>query len=153
MSVVRRAIPDDWEHFRDLRLAALTDTPDAYGSTLEVEQQYAEDQWREWIQSDAIFLSNSGLIGATQLYESHSRFLYAMWVDPRDRGGALGSLLVEAGINWARTEAVGEVNLYVAENNNRAFRFFEKMAFTRSGVVKPLRDGEQALCHEMRRSI
>ncbi len=41
--------PEDWGRFSRLRLAALQDTPLAFGSTYEREADRTEAQWREWL--------------------------------------------------------------------------------------------------------
>jgi hypothetical protein len=46
---VRRARADEWEALREIRLAALTDSPDAFGSTLAEERDADEARWRGWI--------------------------------------------------------------------------------------------------------
>jgi hypothetical protein len=47
---VRRLTPEDWEIFRDVRLMALADAPEAFASSLEREQNYDEARWRDWMQ-------------------------------------------------------------------------------------------------------
>ena len=43
---VRRCGPDDWSGLRAIRLEALADTPDAYGSTYEENVRWRDAQWK-----------------------------------------------------------------------------------------------------------
>jgi hypothetical protein len=43
--VVRKFAPDEWPLYRMLRLAALEESPDAFGSTLAHEAPRADDDW------------------------------------------------------------------------------------------------------------
>ena len=44
---LRRADPDDWRIYRELRLQALREEPQAYASTLDRELQLTDQQWRD----------------------------------------------------------------------------------------------------------
>ncbi|WP_240670012.1 hypothetical protein [Actinoplanes solisilvae] len=46
---LRRLEPDDWPTWRALRLAALSDSPQAFASSLTREQSYGEGEWRDWL--------------------------------------------------------------------------------------------------------
>jgi len=45
--MLRRADPDDWRIYRELRLRALLEEPQAYASRLERELQHTDQQWRD----------------------------------------------------------------------------------------------------------
>jgi hypothetical protein len=45
--MLRRADPDDWRIYRELRLRALHEEPQAYASRLERELQLTDQQWRD----------------------------------------------------------------------------------------------------------
>jgi ribosomal protein S18 acetylase RimI-like enzyme len=46
MIVVREITADDWELMRDVRLAALAESPSAFGSSYAREVAFTEEQWR-----------------------------------------------------------------------------------------------------------
>ena len=60
MSELRRLGPDDWEVFRDIRLRSLADSPDAFGSTLEREQGFTEDDWRQRVSGPVYVVDDPG---------------------------------------------------------------------------------------------
>ena len=46
---IRVVQDEEWERARDLRLRALADAPEAFGSSLEEEERGTESEWRKWI--------------------------------------------------------------------------------------------------------
>ena len=50
---VRPLGEDDWEDYRSVRLAALRESPEAFVATVEQEEAYDEDFWRERMQRSA----------------------------------------------------------------------------------------------------
>ncbi len=45
-AVVRRVTSTEWSAVRAIRLEALADTPEAYGTTLDTAQKISDDEWR-----------------------------------------------------------------------------------------------------------
>ena len=57
---VRRAVDDDWQASRAIRLHALQDAPLAFASTYAREAVFGEDVWRDRIADSAQFLAFDG---------------------------------------------------------------------------------------------
>jgi ribosomal protein S18 acetylase RimI-like enzyme len=62
----------------------------------------------------------------------------AMWVDPAHRGSDAATRLVEAVCRWADDDGGRVVSLWVADGNDRARRFYERLGFTGTGERQPL---------------
>jgi len=147
--VVVRVTEDDWRELRDIRLAALADSPTAFGSSLLREQDFDEDHWRAWTRSAGLFIaivggSPVGMAAGVAGNSSVERKLVAMWVDPRWRGRAAASKLTSAVVGWAGSQGSQRVRLWVAEGNEWARRFYEGRGFEITGGRKPM-PGNQAL--------
>ncbi len=98
MVEVRAVGPDDWVIMRDVRLAALRDAPDAFGSTYAREAQFAEAEWRRRASTRNSFLAYLPELGATPagiaagIEEEPGAFeLVSMWVRPQARGRTVGA--------------------------------------------------------------
>ena len=50
---VRRIRESEWRALREVRLLALADAPDAFGSTLAREAAFADDLRRDWAREAA----------------------------------------------------------------------------------------------------
>jgi len=57
---VTRLGEEDWRIWREVRLAALADTPASFATTLEEEQATHEDGWRTMVRDAAIFVVTAG---------------------------------------------------------------------------------------------
>jgi GNAT superfamily N-acetyltransferase len=139
----RRLTADDWGLLRDVRLAALADAPYAYGSTLAVEADFGEDEWRRRLSGDGLWvvaLRGSvpvGIVGG-YLPERDTPMLVAMWVRPGNRGLGIGVGLVTAVVDWATENRWSQVVLRVAEGNASARKLFIGAGFAPTGVRQPL---------------
>src|ERR1700742_4113117 len=104
---IRRAAIGDEGLLRELRVQALTDAPEAFGSTLERELARTNEDWRKWLAPGVTFLvfadgAARGLVAG--VYDATDRtivHLMAMWVHPAVRGTDAANLLVTAVKEWA----------------------------------------------------
>jgi GNAT superfamily N-acetyltransferase len=155
---VRRAVSGDEGTLRGVRLRALADTPEAFGSTHERELARAPAEWQRWLSPAATFLLElpdgpAGIVaGQRDEVNPSIVWLQAMWVDSSQRGQGGADALVDAVLRWARSEGAREVRLQVVETNHRARRFYERLGFRANGRRR-LRERDGAVELEMSRGL
>lgn len=141
--VVERAEEADWEDVKAVRLAALADSPNAFGSTLAEEREYDEADWRAWCRDTATFLAlQNGVpigiaagVGGTSRDE---RKLIAMWLHPGHRGAGASTALLAAVRNWASRDGATTLMLWVTRSNHAAASLYRRAGFSETGACKPL---------------
>jgi predicted GNAT family acetyltransferase len=140
--VLRRITPDDWAVLRDVRLRALADSPDAFGSTLAREQDLDEKEWRRrsvrpvWVaEVDGRPVAMAGAFSNDGVLQ-----VWGMWTDPDQRGRGLARALLDALIGPAVADGT-PVGLHVNLANPGARAFYEKYGFVATGVLEQLRPG------------
>lgn len=145
MVLVRKAVPGDWEALRDIRLAALRDAPDAFGSTYAEQVKFTKEDWLNRIAGDSTFLAfldgddePAGLSGGYR-DDDGSYHLVSMWVHSRARGHGVGEALIDAVAGWARTQPEATaLYLWVTDDNKPARRLYERCGFVPTGQRQPL---------------
>lgn len=152
--VVWRLTADDWQVFRDVRLASLRDSPEAFSATLESALARDEASWREGLATRTQFVAMSGddAVGtAGGVVDPTGEFgeLVSMWVAPEWRGRGVARQLIEEVATWAVRLGFGELRLWVVEGNERAERAYARAGFARTGRAQPVRPDEPAIEFEM----
>jgi ribosomal protein S18 acetylase RimI-like enzyme len=157
---LRRISEDEWRALCDLRLRALSDSPNSFGSTYEREYRYSENDWREWAREAAAGRTETtvlawqdddaiGMVGAYVEDGSDHAHLIAMWVAPNVRRRGVGEMLVDAIVSWATETGLGSVRLDVVEGNSGASRLYERCGFTPTGRSRRYDDRPQLVCVEL----
>lgn len=139
---VRQLTPDDVPVLREIRLRALADTPENFGSLVAVERAKPDDDWRAWLRDRAWFAAFSDDSGdsddtAVALvcgWPAEPEWLvYSMWVAPQARGRGVAADLIGA-VREAAEEAGAEaIGLHVFAGNDRARRVYERLGFVLTG--------------------
>ena len=151
-------------HFKDVRLRALQESPQAFGSTYARESQFPESEWlarlERWNgQRGAGFLamdggSPCGIAGSLlDLTDPTRAQLVSMWTAPTHRQRGIGRLLVNEVLRWAQSRHVQLLLLMVTSTNQPAIRFYEGLNFTRTGRTEPYPNDPALIEYEMSRPI
>ena len=159
----RRVTRDEWERVRELRLRALADAPDAFGSTLDRERAHGEVEWVGWIEGwsgsrNVLFVAEDGerwvgMAVGSRAGDEPDAHLYGMWVEPSRRSSGIGASLVEQVLGWARARDVRSVIHGVTETNAGAAAFYEQLGFADTGERDPLREGSELRVRIFRREL
>jgi len=138
---IRRLGPPDAEAFRSIRLEALQNAPEAFGSTFEKKSAEPLQFFEDRLTRNAIFGGFFGdhLVGVAGFYVleapklRHKGVLWGMYVVPEGRGSGLAAALVETLLAHAGKE-VEQVQLTVVVSNPQARRFYQRMGFVEYGL-------------------
>jgi len=142
MNAVRRIESGQVELYKQLRLAALQDAPEAFATTYESARFRTEESWRKQVEEAAngadraIFIAydHDQPVGLAGLYrdddESHVGELIQVWVAPAFRGKPMAGQLMDAVTNWARRQQFKTIKALVKKESSRALTFYRKCGFT-----------------------
>jgi GNAT superfamily N-acetyltransferase len=147
---VCRVRPGDASVLKEIRLAALLDTPSAFGSTHADEVTRTDEHWmhRALLASSgrdsAVFLAwmegrAVGIVGGYRPdLAAGDVELVSMWTAPEARRTGLGGLLVRAVIDWAKEIGSPSIGLWVTRGNAPAQGLYESLGFRETGDQQPL---------------
>ncbi|CAJ0780727.1 hypothetical protein LMG19083_00698 [Ralstonia psammae] len=145
--VIRRlssANAADVADYRAIRLAALKDSPDAFGSTYEAEAGLSMEAFAERLATTIVLgayegtggVSIIGMVGFKQQTMpklAHKGFVWGFYVAPAARGRGVGAALVER-IVAAASGVVQQLTLSVVHGNDAALALYERCGFETYGV-------------------
>jgi RimJ/RimL family protein N-acetyltransferase len=139
---VRRLTTADRDILREMRLRALTDSPEAFNSTATAEREQTPEDWDARLRATAFFVAFDdelpiGLVGGQPDTET-DWVLLSMWVAPEARGLGLADRLVAAVYEAAAEWGARRVGLRVVVGNVRAQRAYERLGFLPDGDPLPL---------------
>lgn len=144
-TTVERLGDDEWERLRDLRIEALTEDGSVFASSLARESGFRESHWRMRLRSSPWFVAvddgrDAGLVCAISEPGAgpDDRHVVALWVRAARRGRGIGTVLLDAAVDWARRDGATTVSLWLVEDNVRAAALYRRHGFAQTGVSMPL---------------
>lgn len=151
---VRALAEDEWETYRDLRLEALQESPDAFVADHESEAAEPETFWRERMsRSDRLVAQADGAhvgvvsLGAAESGSDNAGQLFGLWVRPDWRGRSIAAHLVRQSAKIAEKKGLGQLFYWVGSDNGRAVAFASSFGFRPTDERRPMRvakdDGQE----------
>ena len=135
----------EWELFRELRLRALAESPNAFARRFVDERGQPDAHWIRLTESvtmpggQIMLLAEEdgrscGLVfGLLDREHPTTGHVGGMWVEPESRRRGAGAALLRAVIDWARLRQLERLELWVTEGNDRAMRLYERSGFSDTG--------------------
>jgi len=144
---IRTLSPDDWPVWRELRLAALAEAPDAFGSRLADWQGDGdkEDRWCSrlsipgshnivaWLDDQPV-----GMASGVRTADDDVVELISMWVALSGRGRGVGDALLHEVERWGCVVGARVLRLDVADGNGAAFGLYQRNGFSYTGELGDL---------------
>lgn len=134
---IRRLDAADAAAFRQIRLAALQQHPEAFGAAWESEQQQSLDFFAQRLRNTAVFAGFNdngdmqGVVGVARSEAAKIRHIASLWgvyLCPEARGCRLARALILDALHFAQTECQS-VRLSVTASNTGAIRLYHSLGF------------------------
>ena len=162
---IRRLSRHEWRAYRELRLSALADSPDAFATTLAQARTREDADWSRQAAAGAESPSEAALVAEldsrlvglvwVRLDDSDPdrAHVYQMWVAPEFRGRGAGRELLATAIRFADRAGARRVALSVTRGHVEALGLYRSAGFAPVGDPEPLRPGSDELVQPMQLAL
>ena len=143
---------------RKLRLEALLDSPEAFGSSYEEEREYPLKKFKDRLESGCTLgaFLHEELVGMITVIQEtrnktkHKANIFGMYVSPVQRGQGIGKNLMIEAIKQAKTlKGIEQIHLTVVTSNDAAKHLYLSLGFEIYGREKhALKIGDSYLDEE-----
>lgn len=148
---VRALAEDDWRVYREVRLVALQDAPEAFVASRAQEEALDEPSWRERVlRSRRLVAERDGSVlgvvsvGQGEGASAGTAELFGLWVAREARGTGVAWKLVEAGAARALADGCSHLSYWVGTDNGRAVAFASSFGFRPGATRRPMRVASEA---------
>ena len=138
--VIRKASVRYWKEFKEIRLEAVKNNPEGFGSAYEEEVDRSKERWKISLinKNKIVFLALDGKIPiaiSIISYESsikmnHLAHIYSVYVKPEYRGRKISSRLIEFILaDASNKKKIKKVKLSVVTTQTPAINLYKKFGF------------------------
>ena len=135
-----------------MRLAALSESPQAFLGEFDEEMSYQEDDWRKTFESASwhgYFLVGRPVgIAKSSILTGYpeERYVESFWVKPEYRNQRVARLILRSVVEEARREGRIFIRLSVLLTNQAAIEVLRQLGFSRT---VPTRSNDHEICLEL----
>ena len=133
--IIRVLVGDEWRVFREVRLAALEDAPEAFAARAADEASHDEQLWRERLDSARHLVAERdgatvGVVGVG-LHQEDPEIaeVFGLWTDPAVRGERIAWDLVSAAAGTAARGGCRLLYFWAGCDNVSAISFASSFGF------------------------
>jgi ribosomal protein S18 acetylase RimI-like enzyme len=136
---IRLLTTEDYKVWKAIRLEALQNSPESFGSSYEEEISSSVEDCSA--QKNDIFgafieeklVATTGFIILKMEKMKHRGVLFAIYVTPKHRGQGIASQLIETAINHAKSRVI-QLHLTCTTTNESALNLYQKHGFKTYGT-------------------
>lgn len=134
--------PEEWQHYRDLRLRALKEEPQAFGSTYDENAKHPDEYWQkriedtinkntQWLVFAKLDGTLVGMVGGFAEKEPDNAHVVAVYVVPEARGKGISKLLMIELLTRIKTnKLIKKITVDVNPEQEAAFNLYKNSGFT-----------------------
>jgi len=135
-TIIRKIEVSEWQEWKKLRLAALQNSPESFGSTFEEESVCLDQKFEDDLKQNDVFgaFLEGQLVGCIGFWRwpsvkaKHEGTVWGMYVKPEFRRQKIAAALIEAVIAHAKTLVI-QLQLSCVTSNVGAIKLYEKYGF------------------------
>jgi RimJ/RimL family protein N-acetyltransferase len=140
---IRPGTEEDAPAYRELRLEALRNHPEAFSSDYETALAKPMSFWTQRLRfndpdngatlyfaaHDGLLIGMCGITHTDAPKQKHSAYIVSMYVRPEWRGLRIAEELITTCLDWGRAQGIKIVKLGVTTTNTPAIRCYERCGF------------------------
>lgn len=140
--------PEDWKQYRDLRLRALKEEPQAFGSTYADNSKHPDEYWQQrledtlnknaqWLVFARLNGVLVGMVGAFVEKEPENAHVIVVYVTPEARGKSISKMLMKELLTRIKTNnVIKKITVDVNPEQEAALNLYKNSGFQ---VIKQYR--------------
>ncbi|HAT4455401.1 TPA: GNAT family N-acetyltransferase [Legionella pneumophila] len=133
---IRQLFDADWHLWKEIRLEALNNSPESFGSSYEEEVLMSDTDFQNGLSKgyvlgafvDDLLVSCAGFYTFNSIKTKHRGVLWGMYTRPEYRGRNIATALIQTLIQHAKTH-VTQLHLNCVTSNFVARNFYQKQGF------------------------